>query len=76
VQVPERWYGHVDCVQKTPAGGATSRIAIADSTIDGLAYHCGYRDAAFARDGKDPLVALVVEEDLQAMLKRHAHTVA
>jgi len=67
---------HVRRCQEPPAGGSALRVGIRQSAIDRLADHGGDRNAALSRGRRDSLMTLIVEQDLQAMLQRHAHTVA
>jgi hypothetical protein len=57
-------HGHISGLEDPPAGGTASRTGIAHTTVDGLANDGGNGHSSFARDIEDPLVALVIDQDL------------
>ena len=67
---------HVRSLEQTPPGGTPLRIRVRQPAVDRLPHDSRDGHAALLRCGGDPSVTLVVDQDLQPMIERHAHTVA
>ncbi len=68
--------GHVGSIEQAPPGSLSAHLGTCQSSIDRLAYDGGDGHPALPCRCRDPSVTLVVDQDLQTMIERHAHTVA
>ena len=66
---------HWHCIKDTPGGGGPPALRCGQATVKRLPDHVGDRCTALPRDRANPLVTLVVDEDLQPM-RQHTHTLA
>ena len=62
-------------VKDTPRSGGPPALCSGQATVKRLADHVGDRCAALPRDRANPLVTLIVDENLQPM-RQHTHTLA
>jgi len=67
-------HGHVGGVEERQAGGLAAIAGAGDTAVARLTHDGGDGDASLTRHRDDAPMALVVEKDLQPMLK-HEHAV-
>jgi len=66
---------HGCCGEDAPGSGGPPTLCCGQTAVKRLADHVGDRCTALPCDRADPLIALVVDEDLQPM-RQYTHTLA
>lgn len=66
---------HRSGIEDAPGSGGSPLLRRRQATVKRLPDHGGDRRTALPRESTDPLVALIVDENLQPM-GQHAHTLA
>ena len=66
---------HRRSIEDAPGRGGSPPLRRRQATVERLPDHGGDRCTALPRESADPLVALIVDENLQPM-RQHAHTLA
>jgi hypothetical protein len=66
---------HGRCRKDTPGSGRPPALRCGQATVKRFPDHVGDRCTALPRDRANPLVTLIVDENLQPM-RQHTHTLA
>jgi hypothetical protein len=66
---------HGRCSKDTPGSGGPPALCCGQATVKRFPDHVGDRCTALPRDRTNPLVTLIVDENLQPM-RQHTHTLA
>ena len=62
-------------IEDTPGRGGSPRLRRGQAAVERLPDYGGDRGTALPRENANPLVALIVDEDLQPV-RQHTHTLA
>ena len=62
-------------IEDAPASGGPPALCCGQATVKRFSDHVGHRCTALPRDRANPLVTLIVDENLQPM-RQHTHTLA
>ena len=62
-------------IEDAPGSGRPSPLRRGQATVERLSDYGGDRCTALPRESADPLVALIIDEDLQPV-RQHTHTLA
>ena len=66
---------HGRCVKDAPGSGGPPALCCGQATVKRFPDHAGDRCTALPRDRANPLVTLIVDENLQPV-RQHTHTLA